>query len=723
PLVYAYYKTRLGQVYLARSAIDKAEGQFQEAIRYANKIQFDNNTAIEGLGDVALSRGQYQVALAAYEKALAVEQKRFANTGPDIRRFAHALFGLKRYQETLEFTRPRLQSVTYEFDENVKRPAINAIQSLQNTRSVLGLHIAAAFSLMSSQPELREQLTQEAFVAAQWQTLSAAALAVAQGTGRLATSSSSLNKLVIDYRDAFSGRRAVEENLTAQLVLPVEKRNEQYVQSLQARLDELDRTLGTLTQKLDLEYPEYREFSSPKPLTILSLQRLLRTNEVVWIYCHTDVGSFIWLIGKDRVIWESVSLSNAEVAQFVIALRCGLDAEAWEGIERGARCGRLTGSPKPSDEEPLPFHFGKAYELYRTLLDPFKDMIKGKHLLMVPSGPITSLPFHVLITKPPKVNMGKRYEDYHHVAWLARQQALTVLPSVSSLQALRNRAKKSPASKEYIGYGNPVLIGDTRCRLGTTPASCVPVTVASAETQRRTQSRTITHSASLDRVFRKGAAQDVVLHEVRALCPLPDTAFKIRCVAQSFSPAKSHIYLSNDATEAHIKALSKQGVLAEYRILHFATHGLLAGEIETIAKRRGEPALVMTPPQTPKEADDDGLLMASEVAQLKLNADWVILSACNTAAGDQPGAEALAGLARAFFFAGARALLVSHWPVYSDAAVALVTRTFTEMRDASVGRAEALRRAMDALIHEPSHIDNAHPSVWAPFVVVGEGTS
>jgi hypothetical protein len=120
---------------------------------------------------------------------------------------------------------------------------------------------------------------------------------------------------------------------------------------------------------------------------------------------------------------------------------------------------------------------------------------------------------------------------------------------------------------------------------------------------------------------------------------------------------------------------------------------------------------------------DDGLLTASEVAQLKLNADWVVLSACNTIAGDKPGAEALSGLARAFFYAGARALLVSHWAVESNAAMRLTTSTFDILRsDPSLGRAEALRRAMLAYMNDATNPLNAYPALWAPFVVVGEGS-
>ena len=159
-------------------------------------------------------------------------------------------------------------------------------------------------------------------------------------------------------------------------------------------------------------------------------------------------------------------------------------------------------------------------------------------------------------------------------------------------------------------------------------------------------------------------------------------------------------------------------------MLHFATHGVLAGESETILKAKAEPALLLNPPNdgaTPAELEeDDGLLTASEVAQLELDADWVVLSACNTAAGEKGDAEALSGLARAFFYAKARALLVSHWYVNSEAAVKLTTGAFDALRaDPRIGRAEALRRSMARLI-TAGRPDEAHPEYWAPFVLVGE---
>ena len=189
-------------------------------------------------------------------------------------------------------------------------------------------------------------------------------------------------------------------------------------------------------------------------------------------------------------------------------------------------------------------------------------------------------------------------------------------------------------------------------------------------------------------------------------------------MARDLGVSDSDIWLGARATEREIKRLSESGQLTSYRIVHFATHGALAGEVTAGA----EPGLILTPPGE-ASPEDDGYLSASEIAGLKLDADWVILSACNTAAGDSEGAEALSGMARAFFYAGARALLVSHWAVNSDATVKLITRTLGTMAaDKTASRSEALRRSMVDLI-ERGEPHEAHPAHWAPFVVVGEGSA
>ena len=176
------------------------------------------------------------------------------------------------------------------------------------------------------------------------------------------------------------------------------------------------------------------------------------------------------------------------------------------------------------------------------------------------------------------------------------------------------------------------------------------------------------------------------------------------------------IFLGQNATETKLKSLD----LLQYDIIAFATHGLMANEIRGV----DEPSLVLRIPagSTPSE---DGLLTSGEISQLKLDADLVILSACNTAASDgTPGADGFSGLAKSFFYAGARSLLVSHWPVASNAAVEITTNIFNEIKNnPDLGKAEALRLSRLKLISDKNNPEYAHPYFWAPFVVVGEGGS
>jgi CHAT domain-containing protein len=275
-------------------------------------------------------------------------------------------------------------------------------------------------------------------------------------------------------------------------------------------------------------------------------------------------------------------------------------------------------------------------------------------------------------------------DEGKNIRWLARDHALTVLPSVSSLKALRQLAKDSHADRAMIGFGNPLL---------DRQPDKYPEDGSRAARARVNQSCPKTHEQRIAALpgIRRGV-QPLDLHvglanvkQIRMQAPLPETADELCAVARDLGVNGNDIRLGARATEPEVKRLSETGELSKYRVVHFSTHGALSGQVSGNA----EPGLILTPPDKATEIDD-GYLSASEIAALKLDADWVILSACNTAAGGAEGAEALSGLARAFFYAGARALLVSHWAVASDATVKLITGAVGKMAsDKSIGRAEA----------------------------------
>ncbi len=490
-----------------------------------------------------------------------------------------------------------------------------------------------------------------------------------------------------------------------------------------ARLTVIDASITAIDSRLAAEFPDYATLTRPTPLSVAEVQAHLGVDEALVLLLDTDAfdptpeETFIWVVTKTNVQWVRSDLGTPGLTREVAALRCGLDATAWSdgGTKRCAEALDLRPNQAPAEGQPLPFDTRRAHRLYKELFGEIGDLIAGKHLLIVPSGPLTQLPLQVLVTTPPEGNDKS-------VPWLIREHAVTVLPAVSSLKALRRVARSSAAKFPMIGFGNPLLDGDQgHPRYGM----YYKQQAAAARARQSCQEVVVGMRAALgpqtrfvEPVSMRGGLAD--LSHLKAQVPLPETTRELCDVAAALKADRKDVRLGARATERDIKALSASGALADYRVVHFATHGTLAGQLS----RSAEPGLILTPP-TQASDEDDGYLSASEIAALKLNADWVILSACNTAGGADAGqeAQALSGLARAFFYAGSRALLVSHWEVETDAAVKLITSTVSAItRNAKIGRSEGLRRAMLEMI-DHGKPEQAHPSYWAPFVLVGEGAA
>ena len=278
------------------------------------------------------------------------------------------------------------------------------------------------------------------------------------------------------------------------------------------------------------------------------------------------------------------------------------------------------------------------------------------------------------------------------------------MPTIQTLQLLKNRATHAPGAEgktpiSFAGFGDP-LLGKQGASRG------------SRMTLRRTLSAKV-QSGSRDRPKLGGMSA-----RLKSLAGLPGTATELEGMRQALGASAGSLHLGARNTETSVKDSDLSGV----RVLAFATHGLMSGELFTGA----EAGLVFTPPKK-ESVKDDGYLTASEIMGLRLNTDWVILSACNTAAGDgTAGATGLSGLARSFFFAGARNLLVSHWPVRDDVAEKITVEAIRLKRERpELSRPEALQLAMRKVRDDSSHDSPndtwAHPNAWAPFSLVGDG--
>lgn len=551
----------------------------------------------------------------------------------------------------------------------------------------------AAWALGEKQPHRRAELLVQAITAMQEAMDSPAGQAVAENMARSMAGrfGPDLANMVNERASLAARWTELEESKTAAITSG--NATGDAVSDEQGRIM---RRVAGIDKDIAARFPGYAALVRPEPLNAEQLINLLRDDEALLMIMPGVEGMHLVAMSNAGAHWKKVDMPestiNAAVRRLLWDVGADVDASPRENAEWADEGG-----------DGYPFDRQLAFGLYNILVAPVDAPLKGKrHVYIAASGSLSSLPFGLLVTEEPQGNNGDP-KALRATKWFADAHALIQIPSVQSLAYLRKIAEgdsEAPVSG-FVGYGDPVLEGRAQQRGGR-----------GADGGRRRVGGMAASGA-----FRSGSSV-ADIGSLKKMARLPGTATELKAMQAAMKGMKSVIHLGAEATETAVKADDLSGVA----VIAFATHGLTAGEIRGAA----EPGLVLTPPATPS-ANDDGLLTASEVAALKLGADWVILSACNTAAGDgSEGAPGLSGLARAFFHAGARNLLASHWPVRDDVAARLTVRVIEIARDnPDLSRAEALQRAMREIRNNSladSAVDTwAHPAAWAPFTLIGDG--
>jgi CHAT domain-containing protein/Tfp pilus assembly protein PilF len=435
--------------------------------------------------------------------------------------------------------------------------------------------------------------------------------------------------------------------------------------ALAARLRQADADLAALDLRLEREFPNHRIMVTPQTVTLTEAQARLRPDEALIVPVLAGNDLITIALTRKTAVWDRTPGEQADARALIGRVRSGLGQR---GAARAAvdASGDAVSGPRAFDRQ-------AAFQLYQAIFTPkIRAATKGVREISVATGPaLSTLPFSVLVTRRPE---GDDHDPkaLRNTAWLVRTAAIQAAPAI---RAMRQEAPRPEAGGGFFGAGAPALDGKAQ------------VLGAAA-------------------YFRDGQAD---LTSLKSLPPLPAAEGELKAMAVSLGQAGAQVLTGAAATERAVKAAD----LSHARVIAFATHGLVGGDLTGLS----EPGLVFTPPAA-SSPEDDGVLTASEAANLKLDADWVVLSACNTASGDRPEAPGYTGLARAFIFAGGKRVLASHWPVRDDAAARLTVDT---VRAAARGDspAQALRKAELRLIDDPRMSDGSDPSVWAPFELIG----
>ena len=515
--------------------------------------------------------------------------------------------------------------------------------------------------------------------------------AVAASSARMSAKDPALADLIRKEQDLAKQSNAELGTLNNALALPPAERDEQAVKALRASIERTRAERAKARDEIARRFPTYAELIDPKPATVENVKGALRPGEALVSFYFGRNSSFVWVVPKEgSVAFASIPITAADMETKVATLREALQIQ-----------------PATLGETP-PFNVALAHDLYSLLLKPVEAAWKpAQSLIVVTNGALGLLPLSLLPTAPTEVNLDEAplFAGYRRVPWLGRTHAVTLVPSSAALRALRQLPPGSDKRELFVGFGDPLFSAEQA--------------VAEADTQKTIEVADISTRAVRRRAVVKTRGIDTAV--LARLPRLPDTADELQAIAGALRLEPSKVlHLGKDANEQTVKRTD----LSRFRIIAFSTHGLMAGDLDGLT----QPALALSAPAV-AGVDGDGLLTMEEILPLKLDADWVLLSACNTAAGAGDGAEAASGLGRAFFYAGSRSLLVTNWAVDSASARDLVTDIFRrQAADSKLGRGEVLRQAMMALIDGPGYVQEgktlysyAHPTFWAPYSLIGDG--
>jgi len=564
----------------------------------------------------------------------------------------------------------------YDYAYGIAKPAINAYKNNFNDRLLQGIQISS-----QEKDSIKNVLSNFIYVAEKTGNTSSD---LEFETMQLAAGLDASNALI---KTIYKKKIGLDASLLIDKLEVLRLKKRTLIKDKLLKITSNNKKLNSKLDVIDSEISSIRKELERKGLNSNSINLFVSSAQNVIDMLHKKDALLTMLVSKERTfVW--LVTSNG-----VYRHHANMGSDVIKGDVKD-----LLSSLNPSQGKGIQFPMESSSKLYNLLIRPFDKQLKEiDRLIIVPDSTLSGIPFSILSNAKGadtgekidyidafstrgvnKVHANISASNINKNNWLINRFAITVAPSIYSYIESEKFSKIELDSKDsFIGIGNPVLNG----------------TMGKAS-----KKQLVSH------INTRGSISKFVSE----MAPLPETEKELSMIAKSFS--KSDLFFGENATEIKLKEID----LSQYGVISFATHALVSNEIESVV----EPSLILTPVDE-SNPNNDGLLTASEISNLKLNADIVLLSACNTASSfGESNSQGLSGLASSFFNAGARSLLVSYWSVISESAVDITTRIF---KPSNEGRSYAHkhRNAVLDLLNNSEDRHKLQPSYWAPFSVIG----
>jgi len=659
--VFAETLDNLAKVYKSQSNYFKAERFCSRALElrrnHLGKNHPESAQTLNNLAEIKIAQGKYNIAEKFHKQALSIRKKTLSENHPDI------IESLNNLGHFFSLKNERKKAAEFYY---------NALESLEAASSIAG---GEGYSpqfrreqrrtcerFLDSISEIETQNVKKAFAAME---LTRARNFLDQLSSVAATRFGNVGKSDISRIEKL--RNEITE---AETRLP-----EMEISKLKSKLTELEKEFAK-------KYPRYNEFRTAELVDIAEFTKnILKPGEAILSFWEGKNNLYAVVIanGKTEFIADPLTNLRKRICEFINMLE---------------------------DEAPCEEYKKLSYSLYNDLVAPFiqnLDFEKTTSLFIIPHGILSAISFESLI-------ITTNGSNFRELDYFFKKVPIAYVPSATVLRMIRSGLADAEIIKDAhyptLAFGDPIYTKSRAIKESENDSCEYTLNLQVKNNLIMLVANDTSIGKKITRSIRLAPDGNASLE------PLPGSRREVETIGNIFygTLTNNHIFTGGRVQESIVKKLNDSGELKKYRYIHFATHGFLPGDVAGLT----EPCLALS--IYGNNESEDGFLKMGEILGLDINAELITLSACHTGfVKPEEFNEGISGLARAFFYAGAKSLMISLWSIDDDATVNFMKNYYSKLHDGAPA-VQALNFTRKKMLEG----EFAHPGLWAPFILTGE---